>query len=75
MATFTKLKSGSWRVQVRRKGRYISETLLQREDARRWAVDAERQVDCDETPAGSKIARLSAFGDLIDLLIEDMKEK
>lgn len=74
MATFTKLKSGSWRAQVRRKGRYISETFLRREDARKWAVDAERQVDRGETPAASKIARLRTFGDLIDLHIADMSE-
>jgi len=41
MATYTKLSSGSWRVQVRRKGRYVSETFLRRDDARRWATDAE----------------------------------
>lgn len=74
MATFTKLSSGSWRVQVRRKGRYISETFLRRDDARRWATDAERQVDRGETPTGSKIARLNTFADLIDLHILDMKE-
>jgi len=45
MATYTKLPSGSWRVQVRRKGRYVSETFQLREDAPRWATDAERQVD------------------------------
>lgn len=38
MATYTKLSSGSWRVQVRRKGRYVSETFLRRDDARRWAT-------------------------------------
>lgn len=74
MATFTKLKSGSWRVQVRRKGRYVSETFLRREDARRWATDAERQVDRGETPNQSKISRLSTFGALVDLHITDMKE-
>ncbi|MGE5564967.1 MAG: site-specific integrase [Parcubacteria group bacterium] len=74
MATYTKLSSGSWRVQVRRKGRYISETFLRREDARRWATDAERQVDRGETPVGSRTARLNTFGHLIDLHIADMKE-
>ncbi|TPJ76674.1 hypothetical protein FJ419_17490 [Mesorhizobium sp. B2-6-2] len=34
MATYTKLSFGSWRVQVRRKGRYASETFLRRDDAR-----------------------------------------
>ncbi len=32
MATYSKLPSGTWRVQ--RKGRYISETFLKRDDAR-----------------------------------------
>jgi integrase len=74
MATFTKLASGSWRAQVRRKGRYISETFLRREDARQWATDAERQVDRGATPQPSRIARLNTFGDLIDLHIADMTE-
>lgn len=72
MATFTKLSSGSWRVQIRRKGRYVSETFLRREDARRWALEAERQADRGETPNKSRIARLKTFGELVDLHIEDM---
>jgi integrase len=72
MATYTKLASGSWRVQVRRKGRYVSETFLRREDARRWATDTERQVDRGETPTSSRIARLQTFADLIELHIADM---
>ncbi|MGY2995534.1 hypothetical protein [Mesorhizobium sp. URHB0026] len=72
MATYTKLSSGSWRVQVRRKGGYVSETFLRRDDARRWATDAERQADRGETPTKSRIARLKTFGELIDLHIDDM---
>jgi hypothetical protein len=34
LATFTKLNSGSWRAQVRRKGKYVNETFLRRKDAR-----------------------------------------
>ena len=74
MATFTRLNSGSWRAQVRRKGRYVSETFLRREDARQWATDAERQIDRGGTPSPSRIARLSTFGDLIDLHITDLNE-
>jgi DNA-binding transcriptional regulator YiaG len=33
MASFTKLASSSWRVQVRHKGRYVSESFQRREDA------------------------------------------
>ncbi len=72
MAVFSKLKSGSWRVQVRRKGRYVGETFLRRDDARRWALDVERQIDRGETPSPSRIARLQTFGDLVDLHVEDM---
>ncbi|MEI9421579.1 hypothetical protein O7A70_10415 [Mesorhizobium sp. Cs1299R1N1] len=74
MATYTKLSSGSWRVQVRRKGRYASETFLRRDDARRWATETERQVDHGETPTKSRKASLKTFGELIDLHIDDMRE-
>lgn len=72
MASFTKLPSGTWRVQVRHKGRYVSETFLRKDDARRWAVEAETKIDRGETPTPSRVARLNTFGDLIDLHIADM---
>lgn len=74
MASIVKQKSGSWRVQVRRKGRSVSETFVRHEDAKRWAIDAERQIDRGEMPSTSRIAKLKTFGDLIDLHIADMKE-
>ena len=73
MATYSKLPSGSWRVQVRRKGRYISETFLKRDDARRWATEAEGRIDRGETPTPARAAKLRTFGELIDLHIADMK--
>ncbi len=73
MATYSKLPSGTWRVQVRRKGRYISETFLKRDDARRWATEAEGRIDRGEVPTPSRSARLRTFGELIDLHIADMK--
>jgi integrase len=73
MASIRKQKSGAWRVQVRRKGRSLSETFISRDDAKRWAVDAERQIDRGQSPAKSRIDRLRTFGDLIDLHITDMK--
>jgi integrase len=74
MATYSKLPSGTWRVQVRRKGRYISETFLKRDDARRWAVENEGRIDRGETPTPQRAARLRTFGELIDLHVADMKE-
>lgn len=74
MASFVKLPSGSWRAIVRRKSRYISETFRRKDDARSWALNAERQIDRGEAPKGARAARLTTFSDLIDLHIEDMKE-
>ncbi|MDO8912207.1 MAG: site-specific integrase [Phenylobacterium sp.] len=74
MATYTKLSSGSWRAQVRRKGRYISETFLNRDDARRWATENERTIDQGGTPQPKRIARMSTFADLVDLHVADMTE-
>lgn len=74
MASIRKQKSGRWRAQVRRKGHSVSETFIRRDDAQRWAADAERTVDTGEHPRKSRIARLNTFGHLIDLHIADMKE-
>src|SRR5690606_13445270 len=71
MATFTKLQSGNWRVQVRHKGRYISETFLRKDDARSWASKRRPKLIAAK-PTRSAIARLSTYGDLIDLHIMDM---
>ncbi|HEX3364206.1 hypothetical protein [Phenylobacterium sp.] len=74
MASITRLKSGSWRVQVRRKGRYVNETFVRHDDAKSWGLESERKIDRGETPVTSGIARAQSFGDLIDLHISDMKE-
>ena len=41
MATYVKLQSGSWRVQVRRKRQYASNTFLRRSDAEGIRVAGE----------------------------------
>ena len=74
MASITKLPSGAYRVQIRRKGRYASETFLLRDDAHRWARQAETRVDQGLAPNKSSVSRLATFGDLIDLHIIDMCE-
>ena len=35
----TQLPSGNWRVQVRRKKRYVAETFRRRKDGEEWALD------------------------------------
>jgi integrase len=74
MASIRKQKSGAWRVQVRRKGRKLSETFVRYDDAKKWGAEAERQIDRGETPTFARTAKLSTFGDLIDLHIADMTE-
>lgn len=74
MASIRKQKSGRWRVQVRRKGQAVSETFRRHEDAKTWAADAERQIERGQAVRASRIARLTTFGELIDLHVADMKE-
>jgi integrase len=59
---------------VRRKGRYIGETFAYREDARRWATEAERTIDQGKAPKTTRIADKKTFGHLIDLHIEDLND-
>jgi len=74
MASIRKQKSGIWRVQVSRKGRTVSGTFVRYDDAKKWGVDTERQIDRGETPTLSKVGKLQTFGDLIDLHIADMTD-
>ena len=74
MATFTKLSSGSWRVQVRRKGKYVNETFLRRKDAEVWSLEVERRIDRRE-PSVTRASRdAKCFGDLIRLHRDDLQE-
>jgi integrase len=73
MATIVKQKSGRWRVQVRRKGRYLSETFSLRKDAEVWARRVERDLDVGRKPIPRKLEGVQTFGDLIDLHVTDMK--
>jgi hypothetical protein len=72
MATISKLPSGGYRVQIRRKGRYASETLHRSSDAHKWARQAETRVDQGLSPNKRSAARLATFGDLVNLHINDM---
>ena len=75
MPTFTKLKSGSWRVQVRRKREYAANTFIRRRDAEEWAIDVERSID-----RGAPIRRSRPheqpriFSDLIALHLDDLAQ-
>jgi integrase len=74
VATITRLKSGSWRVQVRRKGKYVNETFLRRKDAEEWGIDIERRIDRQEPATTRKSRDAQLFGDLVALHRQDLKE-
>jgi integrase len=74
MASIRKLPSGSWRAQVRRKGRYIGETFRRHKDAEEWALAMERRIDRGETPSTRVRGDPTTFGDLIDLHLADLED-
>ena len=74
MASFTQLPSGNWRVQVRRKSRYVAETFRRRKDGEEWALDMECNIDRSGSPKPRAAVRAKTFGDIIDLHVEDMLE-
>jgi integrase len=74
VATITRLKSGSWRVQVRRKGKYVNETFLRRKDAEEWGIDIERRIDRQEPTTTRQSRDVQLFGDLITLHRQDLEE-
>jgi hypothetical protein len=75
MPTYTKLKSGSWRVQVRRKRQHVANTFIRPRDAEEWAIEAERPID-----RGTPIRRSKSheqpriFSDLIALHLDDLAQ-
>lgn len=74
VAVIVKLKSGNWRVQVRRKGKYASRTFLRKCDAEGWAVQTQRDIDQGKRPSQRLRTKAPTFGDLVDLHIQDMVE-
>jgi hypothetical protein len=74
VATFTQLASGNWRVQVRRKTRYVAETFRRRKDGEEWALEMERNIDRKGSSKPRAARNVRTFGDLIDLHDEDMHE-
>lgn len=74
VATYTKLGSGNWRVQIRRKGRYVSETFRHKKDAEEWALDIERRIDKGEEPTALKKSQIKFLSDLVDIHNEYMRE-
>ncbi|RZT04274.1 Site-specific recombinase XerD [Duganella sp. CF402] len=66
MATFTKLKSGKWRAQVRKSGIYRNATFEFKRDAESWARQVEVQVEHVAANGYQPIPDNYSVGDLID---------
>jgi integrase len=74
VATHKKLSSGNWRFQVRRKGRYASQTFRRQKDGEEWSLDIERRIDRGEDLLPRAKRNPQTIGDLIDLHVADMIE-
>jgi integrase len=74
MASIVKLKSGSWRAQIRRKGQYASSTFRAQADAQRWTRDIERRVDLGQTIGAAAGPNPTTLAEAIKLHIADMCE-
>ena len=74
MSVIVKLPSGSWRAQVRRKGKYVSDTFRRQRDAEEWALETERNIDRGLMPATVLRKGIRTFADIIDLHVTDMHE-
>lgn len=74
MAAIVKLPSGNWRVQVRRKKNYVSNTFRRRADAEAWALEAERTIDKGLDPKKTSANSVHTFADIIDLHVRDLQE-
>lgn len=72
MATFRKLPSGSWQVQIRRKGESpLSKTFTNKTLADQWARSIESQIDRGVFVDRSEAER-TTLADLIDRYISEV---
>ena len=74
MGTIVKTKEGTWRAQVRRKGKYASSTFRVKSLADEWVVETERMIDLGGEPSKNSNGKAKTIGDLIDLHIADLQE-
>ena len=74
MATIVRTKQGTWRAQVRRKGKYASRTFRLKTLASEWVSETERLIDMGCEPRSRKVGTARTIADLIDLHIEDLLE-
>lgn len=74
MATIVQTKEGTWRAQVRRKGKYASHTFRLKTEASLWARDTEHLIDQGGEPTTAQAHHAKTIGNLIDLHIADLQD-
>lgn len=74
MATIFKTRQGHWRAQVRRKGKYASQTFRLKAHADEWVVETERLIDLGGEPSNRRIRDPKTIADLVDLHVSDLHE-
>ncbi|WP_299918168.1 site-specific integrase [uncultured Roseobacter sp.] len=74
MATIIRTKQGTWRAQVRRKGKYASGTFRLKTLASEWVTETERLIDLGGEPTSRKARKARTVADLIDVHITDLQE-
>ena len=74
MSVIVKLPSGNWRAQVRRKGKYISNTFRRRADADTWALETECTIDKGFDRKAIIPSSVKTFGEIIYLHIQNIIE-
>jgi hypothetical protein len=65
MPVIVKLLSGNWRAQVRRKGKYISNTFRRRAEADTWALETERTIDKGTDPKAVNPRSVTTFSEIM----------
>ena len=74
MGSITKLSTGRWRAQVRRKGVSTGRTFKRIGEAEEWVVETEARIDAGEGPPPKPKLKCETVADLVDIHIRDMCE-
>lgn len=74
MATIIRTKQGTWRAQVRRKGKYASGAFRLKTLASEWMTETERLIDLSGEPTSRKARKARTVADLYDVHIAALHE-
>lgn len=73
MATITKLPSGKYRAQIRRKGTYRAQTFARKLDAQAWAAELERSIEGGSSAGVIQPPTGMTLGDVIEAYLRQVR--